>query len=38
MFTKLYFVEKEGKLAVRPDRQKAIESLLSRAEELRPKN
>jgi hypothetical protein len=37
-FTKLYFVEKEGKLVVRPDRQKAIESLLGRAEELKPKN
>ena len=37
-FTKLYFVEKDGKLVVRPEREKAIESLLARAEELKPKN
>jgi len=37
-FTKLYFVEKDGKLVVRPERQKSIESLLARAEELKPKN
>jgi hypothetical protein len=37
-FLKLHFVEKEGKLVVRADREKSIESLLARAEELRPKN
>lgn len=37
-FTKLYLMEKEGKLVVRPEREKAIESLLARVEELKPKN
>lgn len=38
IFLKLHFIEKEGKLSVRPEREKSIESLLARAEELRPKN
>lgn len=38
MFAKLNFVDKEGKLVVRPERQKSVESLLARAEELKPKN
>lgn len=37
-FTKLYFAEKDGKLVVRADREKTIEALLARAEELKPKN
>ena len=37
-FAKLNLIEKEGKYVVRPDREKSIESLLARAQELRPKN
>ncbi len=38
LFTKLNLVEKDGKLVVQPGREKSIESLLARVEELRPKN
>ncbi|HVE41143.1 MAG TPA: hypothetical protein VNM14_14710 [Planctomycetota bacterium] len=38
MFQALYFAEKDGKLVVRPDHEKALESLLRRAEDLKPKN
>ena len=34
----LYFAEKDGKLVVRPDHEKALESLLRHAEDLKPKN
>jgi hypothetical protein len=37
-FVKIHFDEKDGKYVVRSEREKSIESLLSRAEELRPKN
>lgn len=35
LFVRLYFVEKDGHLVVRPERQAQMESLLARAEELR---
>src|SRR6185295_10559940 len=38
LFVKLNLVEKDGKLGVREGREKSIESLLSRTEELKPKN
>lgn len=38
IFVKLHFVEQEGKYSVRPERAASIESLIARAEELRPKN
>jgi hypothetical protein len=38
LFQALYFAEKDGKLVVRPDHEKTLESLLRRAEELKPKN
>ncbi len=38
IFVKIHFDEKDGKYVVRAEREKSIESLLGRAEELRPKN
>jgi hypothetical protein len=38
LFETLYFADQGGKLVVRPDHEKALESLLRRTEELKPKN
>lgn len=38
LFVKLYLAEKDGKLVVQAGREASIESLLARAESLKPKN
>jgi hypothetical protein len=38
LFQALYFDEKDGKLVVRTDHETSLETLLRRAEELKPKN